>query len=79
MRRLYARIKLMTWVSVPCAAAVAVLAGMFVFHWTQELVTALASFLGMSCFAMTRFALFMGKVRLVRQEVTKESGGRCED
>ena len=79
MRRLYARIKLMTWISVPCAVALSVLLGMFLFHWTRDLVLALASFLGLSCFAVTRFALFMGKVQVIRQEVTKESGGRCED
>src|SRR2546428_2825484 len=73
MRRLYARIKLMTWISVPSAVALTVLSGVFLFHWTQDLVVALASFLGMGCFAATRFLLFMGKVQLIRQEMTKES------
>jgi hypothetical protein len=78
MRRLYGRVKLMTWVSVPCAAAVPALLSMFLFHWTQDLVLALALFLAMSCFAVTRFLLFMGKVQIIRQEVTNESGGHCE-
>src|SRR5437879_3455079 len=78
MRRLYARIKVMTWVSVPCAAGVPILLGWFVFQWTQDLVLALAGFLAMSCFAVTRFLLFVGKIQLIRHRLTKESGGHCE-
>lgn len=79
MHRLYARVKLLTWISVPVAVAVTVFAGMFLFHWAQDLVLALATFLGMSCLAITRFALFMGKIRLIREEVTKGLGERYED
>ena len=79
MRRLYARIKLMTWISVPCAAATTILLGRFVFHWTQDLAWALATFLACSCLAATRFLLFVGKVRIIRHQVTKESGGHHED
>jgi hypothetical protein len=79
MRRLYTGIKLMTWISVPCAGATTILLGRFVFHWTQDLVWALAAFLACGCLAVTRFLLFMGKVRIIRHEVTKESGGHRED
>lgn len=79
MHRLHARIRLMTWISVPSAVAVTVLSGMFLFHWTHDLVVALASFLGMACFAASRLLLLMRKVQLIRQEATKNPGGSRED
>lgn len=79
MRRLYGRITLMTWISVPCAGATTILLGRFVFHWTQGFAWALATLLACGCLAVTRFLLFMGKVRIIRHQVTKESGGQRAD
>lgn len=78
MRRLYARNKLMTWVTIPCATALTGFFGMFVSKWSQDLVLALATFVAMSCFAATRFALLTGKVRVIRDSVANKSGRNAE-
>jgi hypothetical protein len=79
MRHLYAQTRLVTWVSVPSAAAITVLLGRFVFLWSQDFVWALATFLSVSCLAASRFFLLMGKARLIRHEATKEREGNYED